>query len=54
MNLFSVKRFIISLQTLIVLFVVTVGVLMWLFPGKEGNPGGYRFFHEFVSALGMT
>lgn len=51
---FSRERFVLLLQMIVVLFVVTVVMLMLLFPGKDGNPGGYRFFYEFVSALGMT
>ena len=35
-------------------FAALLAGAMLLYPDPAGRPGGYPFFHEFISALGMT
>ncbi len=35
-------------------FTALLAGAMLLYPDPTGRPGGYPFFHEFISALGMT
>ncbi|MFA5204230.1 MAG: hypothetical protein WC708_07480 [Lentisphaeria bacterium] len=35
-------------------FAALLAGAMLLYPDATGHPGGYPFFHEFISALGMT
>ncbi len=54
MKFFNRKGFMTLLQVAIISFVVIVGILMLLYPDRNGHSGGYPFSREFVSALGMT
>ena len=41
------------LVTLIV-FLIVLPAAMLAYPDKNGRPGGYPFFYEYLSAMGMT
>ena len=48
------RRLITAIFVIIIAFFPALAAAMLLYPGQDGHPGGYRFFHEFLSALGMT
>lgn len=37
-----------------VAFILVLPLAMLAYPDRNGHPGGYRFFYEYLSAMGMT
>jgi hypothetical protein len=52
---YNFKKKLLVIEWVVLLgFIGIVAVCMLIYPDRNGNPGGYRFCYEFVSALGMT